>query len=510
MALDQRRATALEERGFDLELLERLGVSNSAHGTSWVQIPYVFRGRRINTKHRTVIGPKRFAQEPNAVKCMWNADVITDTSLDHLPLVITEGELDAIACLQSDIARTASVPDGAPPKAQGERDDGLKYEFLEAHLKDLRQVKEIVLAVDDDMPGINLLNDLAIRLGRHRCKFVRYPEGCKDPADVLRKHGPEEVRRLISDARWMKVGGIYRMSDLPPLAEPEALSVGMEHLDDYFKIRRGDFIVVTGIPGHGKTTFVNELVCRLAEKYGWTTAVASFEQTPQTDFRRNLRTFHMHCPPHYVHDDEKLAAADRWIDRHFVFLCPDEDEDATLRWVLERGAAAVVQEGADVLVVDPWNELDHDRPRDMSLTEYTGFAIKQFRRFGRKYQVPVIVVAHPTKLDRTKDDRLPVPTLYDISDSAHWANKCDAGIVIYRDGEETVILVRKVRYEAIGKTGKLCATFLKDHGRFEIKNPKMIEEREEAQREAEAAKKKRQPRLPHLGGEREDGDEANG
>lgn len=499
MALDERRARALEERGLDLELLGKLGVNNSAHGSNWIEIPYIFRGRRVNTKHRTVIGPKRFAQEPNAQKCMWNSDVITDTSLDHLPLVITEGELDSVACLQSDIPRTCSVPDGAPPKAQGERDDGLKYEFLDAHMRDLRQVKEIVLAVDDDLPGINLLNDLAIRLGRHRCKFVRYPDGCKDPGDVLRRHGAAAVRRLIEDARWMKVGGIYRMSELPPLAEPEPLSIGIEYLDPLFKIRRGDFIVVTGIPGHGKTTFVNELICRMAEKYGWTAAVASFEQTPQTDFRRNLRTFHTHMPPRFA-NEAALASADKWIDRHFVFICPDEDEDATLKWVLERAAAAVVQEGADLVVVDPWNELDHDRPRDMSLTEYTGFAIKQFRRFARKYQAPVIVVAHPTKMDRARDGTVPVPTLYDISDSAHWANKCDAGIVIFRHGEETQIRVTKVRYDSIGKTGKLHASYLKDHARFEIKDPAIIAEREAAAAQAqEKMGKKSQPTLRFVG-----------
>jgi twinkle protein len=44
----------------------------------------------------------------------------------------------------------------------------------------LADVREIILATDGDGPGVNLMNDLAIRLGKARCKFVRYPKETKD------------------------------------------------------------------------------------------------------------------------------------------------------------------------------------------------------------------------------------------------------------------------------------------------------------------------------------------
>ena len=63
-------------------------------------------------------------------------------------------------------------------------------------------------------------------------------------------------------------------------------------------------------------------MARMALDYEWTIAVASFEQKPQIDHKRNLRTF-------YGRDFvknlplEKIAEADKWIDEHFAFIVPN-------------------------------------------------------------------------------------------------------------------------------------------------------------------------------------------
>jgi twinkle protein len=112
--------------------------------------------------------------------------------------------------------------------------------------------------------------------------------------------------------------------------------------------------------------------------------------------------------------------------------------------------------------------MDHVRPDGISLTEYTGIAIKEFRRFAKKYQVHMIVVAHPTKLAKEKDGTVPMPSMYDISDSAHWANKADVGVIVHRKNDiKTVIRVAKSRYhEEIGIPGQFEAEFSRDQGRY--------------------------------------------
>ncbi|WP_244613598.1 hypothetical protein [Nitrobacter winogradskyi] len=45
----------------------------------------------------------------------------------------------------------------------------------------------------------------------------------------------------------------------------------------------------------------------------------------------------------------------------------DDAEDPTIDWVLDCAGDAVVRFGLNVLIIDPWNELEHHRRRDESL-----------------------------------------------------------------------------------------------------------------------------------------------
>lgn len=445
----------LEKRGLDGETLDRYGVISDKG--NWIKIPYTLKGKTVNWKSRTISGDKEFRQEKDAVKCFWNADCLDDESLADKPLIITEGELDAMIALQCGFPRTVSVPDGAPMEMVGDK-ESRKYNYLESAKLD--GVKEIILATDSDAPGINLMNDLALRLGKARCKWVKYPKGCKDLNEVFLKYKLKGITETIARAQWCRVDGIYRMSELPPVLEQEKHVIGMMDLSKHYNIRKGDFCVLTGTPSHGKTSFMNEVACRMAMNHNWNIAFASFEQKPQLDHRRNLRSWFNSKRVKDMNTKE-IQEADTWIDKHFTFIVPDEDDEINLQWVLEKVATAKIRNNAELIVIDPWNEMDHTRPDNMSLTEYTGYAIKQFKKLAVKYQVHLVVVAHPAKPMRdAKSKKIHVPSLYDISDSAHWYNKADIGIVVHREEKKTIIRIAKSRYhDQIGKPGDLFCTF---------------------------------------------------
>jgi twinkle protein len=256
------------------------------------------------------------------------------------------------------------------------------------------------------------------------------------------------------------------MSELPDVPEPEALYSGIGGLAEHYRVRRGDFCVMTGIPGMGKSTFANDLACRMAWQHHWPVGFASFEQSPKVDHRRALRTWFNSKPAHQQTRDE-LAKADAWIDEWFGFIVPDDDAEATLDYVMECSASMVVRFGIKMLVIDPWNELDHERPRDMTMTEYVNVAIRRFKRFARRFDVHLVIVAHPTKLQKDKDSKLPMPSLYDISDSSAWANKADIGLIVHRDENRTLVRVAKSRYhDRIGTPGEASLTFSPFNNRF--------------------------------------------
>lgn len=468
----------LEARGLDVELADRMGLASvKGDGGDALIIPFIRDGQVVRRKYRTLQGEKKFWQDKGGVRCAWNEDALRDDNLLDQPVIITEGELDAVAAVQAGFLRTISVPDGAPPP--GDRGEqalaaSAKYEWLDPIRPLLSQARapEIILAVDGDPNGAALLQDLSVLLGRARCKFVTYPkkgEGrLKDLNEVLATYGVIGVQETLRRANFLKVDGVFRMSELPPLPDPVVFDIGFNLLSENYRMRLGDFCVVTGIPSFGKSTFVNDLVCRVVRRHGVNAAWASFEQSPQRDHRRNLRTWFMEQTVGRAEASD-IARADDWIDARHRFLFPREDEDVSLDWAIDKMEAAVVQHDCKIIVLDPWNEMDHLRRRDETTTEYTGRAIKELKRFTRSFQVHLIVVAHPTK--QVKDPATGayrMPTLYDISDSSHWHNKADVGLIVHRDDPDTsTIKVAKSRYhDDIGKPGAVSMAYCMDDRRY--------------------------------------------
>ena len=70
------------------------------------------------------------------------------------------------------------------------------------------------------------------------------------------------------------------------------------------------------------------------------------------------------------------------------------------------------------VVIDPWNEMDHGRPNNMSETEYISSCLSVIRQFARDWNIHIWLVAHPAKLQKDKDNNYPVARLWDISGSA--------------------------------------------------------------------------------------------
>jgi twinkle protein len=134
-------------------------------------------------------------------------------------------------------------------------------------------------------------------------------------------------------------------------------------------------------------------------------------------------------------------------------------------------AAAVTRYGAKIIVIDPWNELDHiyDQQK-VSITQYVGNAIKELKRFAKKFMCHVMVIAHPAKMKKDKDGVYPIPTAYDISDSSHWYNKPEQIIVIHRkEAESTLVRIAKSRYhKKLGKPADVILRYNDYNGNYTL------------------------------------------
>lgn len=449
--------------------------------------PYFEAGQVVAEKYRgrqAPDGSKVMWQRVGGRKTFYNADILDDPSLidGSNALVIVEGEPDVLAVISAGYPFVASVPDGAVPDrdAQGNplpavpahandidpnADD--KFRFIVNNWDRLKKIKRFVLMLDGDGPGMRMRDELARRLGRVRCSFVEYPEGSKDANEVLLAHGADAVLRMIGKAPLFPIRGIYRMSEFPDPPEIKPVTTGWGRLDlpvqdgmAGLMLEQGLFMTVLGAPEAGKSTWTTQLAANVARLHGWIVGIATFEMKVKPYMQKLLRQAYFEKPVANLRPED-MAKADRFIDRHFVFIHNDaieDDEEPTLDWALEKAADAVIRHGLNVLIFDPWNEIEHKRRRDQSLTEYIGDAIKKMKRFARFYNVLVIVVIHPTKEGGLKEKM----SLYDAADSANWVNKADYGIIIERDygGNLTKCVVNKVRYRPTGRRGETSFVYI--------------------------------------------------
>lgn len=460
MTIHQKHIDWITERGLDPVLAEKFGLTTEkAHGAAWLVVPYTEGGQTINRKWR-MTGEKKHMMDPDAPLALWNSDCLTDPKVKsgQTPVVITEGEWDAMAAIQSGFPFAVSVPNGAPAKPTGDLDSATRYNWIDRHADALAGVKEFVIAVDDDQPGWNLRTELVALLGAERCRFVEYPIGCKDLNDVLKQWGPKLVAETVSTSKAWPVQGLYTIDDFPEKGDVRAYSCGVQPIDNFIKIVPGTLTVLTGYSNMGKSTLMNAIMGHAMHNL-FPVCVASFETDVRPILENALRQSIMKCS---AHDLTKVDLTD--VDGiiktrlHIISQSVDEDMEMDLDKFLDLCRLAV-RRGAKMIVLDPWNELEHKRARDETETEYIGRAIRAIKRFAKQYDVAFWIVAHPTK---PMQGISKVPGLYDISGSANWANKPDYGLTYHRpDASQNRALIRvhKVRMGMPGERNEVEVMF---------------------------------------------------
>lgn len=452
-----------------------------------VVFPFVERGSVVNEKYRAP--GKKFWQRTGGRRTFWNSDALDDPALaeGRMPLVITEGEIDALTAIDCGFPLSVSVPDGAPSVPDGkqpaelepidpEKEASGKFEFLWNNRDRLKAVKRFVIAADNDAPGQRLAAELVRRLSASRCQFVTYPDGCKDLNDVLMRDGPEAVARVLNAAQPYPVHGLYRLDEFPNLPAIKTYSTGWPTLDRHLQPFLGELMFVLGIPGHGKSAFIANLLVNLSEQYGWRSVLFSPEEPTVPHMRDKLRRIRSRGRTFDL-DVAAVEDADRWINDRFLFIAADPagqtDQEIYLDWIIDRATDAVLRDGIQVFVIDPWNEIEHARQGRESQTEYIGRAIRMLNRFRHTYGVMVIMLIHPTK-DVGREGKSRAPTPYDADGSAHWFNKADHFLIIHRPDEqndEAMVRVAKCKFEGTGEKGHVRLKFDRHSSRFEMLQP---------------------------------------
>lgn len=419
-------------------------------------VPAEDRMEVVNRKYRQ-LGEKHFRMDTGARQAWYGLDRIAGAET----VVVVEGEMDALSVMEAGTFAVLSVPNGAP--TPNSKDYSRKFDFIDECEPHTRHVKRWVLWIDNDAPGKALEGELARRLGVEVCLRVVSPEGCKDANDVLLKQGPEAVQRCIANAEAWPLEGVYdvgqvvdRITALYEHGLPRGVQTGWAAMDEIWSVKPGELTVVTGIPNSGKSNFVDALCVNVGKAQGWHTIVCSPENQPIEDHMARMCEKWLNKPfddgPTPRMSRDELVEAESYIHNRFSWLLPDS---LALPEILSKASQLVRKKGSRILVLDPWNEMDHqvgDRE-----DQYLAVQLKTLKQWARKHDCHIIVVAHPKTMAKDKNGNYSIPTPYDISGGSMWRNKVDNCLTVWRDfGRDdgaVEIHVQKVRFRQVGRIG---------------------------------------------------------
>jgi twinkle protein len=384
-------------------------------------------------------------------------------------VAVVEGEKDALRCIENGFIATTN-------SGGGKNWPGSLNRWFAG--------RRVVVLPDNDETGRAHARRVYESLSgvAHSVRIVEIPNlpPKGDVSDFFDAGGTADQLRELIEAKPLHPA-IVRASDLAAkiarLYETGlegGVSTGWRTVDRYFTVRKGELTLVTGIPGHGKSAFLDAVMVNLARKQNWKFGVFSAENLPLERHAASILEKFAGKPfgpgPTPRMTAEELRTVMIGLEESFLFI-QQQESGHTVGTLLEIGTELVQQCHVDCLVFDPWNEIEHMRPDGISETEYISLALTKIRRFARVNNVHVFLVVHPTKLQKDRaTGNYPIPTPYDCSGSAHWRNKADNAITVWRDVTDdrdvTQIHVQKIRFREVGRVGMVELQFDRATGRY--------------------------------------------
>lgn len=440
---------------------------------SCIAFPLLNDNKLINVQYRDP--DKNFSMEPKAEKILYNIDALKRRDIQRA--VITEGYIDCMSYHEAGIIEAVSVPNGVTIsekeleifKKTGKITDfkQLNLTYLDPHISLLEKIPEFILATDDDPAGIKLREELARRLGRDKCKFIRFsiwkkPNGepCKDGNDVLIHHGPKELARTIDTAEYFPIADIVpldsvfeNMKDMfgSPLIKGQPL--GFKDMEIHFSLHLGHSIAINGYPTMGKTSFILYLLVYCAVVFRWKSALYTPENYPIESVYELLIEI-------YIGKSAKAGSSDMMnmveyergakFIKDNIYLIADNDDGYSPKQITNVFANAIKRHGVRICCFDPWNSLEHKREHQYNIDDYTKSILTRINRFTIKYNVLTLIGVHPPTPEKSATKTYSVPSMFDMEGGSAWAKKMYEIICIHRsndafDNTSTEVHVQKIK-----------------------------------------------------------------
>lgn len=504
ISVQERTEQWFQKRGISKKTLDKFMIFNREEWMPQTQkkencicFPYFRDGEMVNIKFRDA--RKNFKMVKDAELILYNLSNISERK----SVIIVEGEIDCMSLyevgygvdriINSETAEIEnsnfservplSVPNGASKGNQ-------RLDYLDNCADWFGDITEIIIATDNDEAGKQLKDELIRRLGVERCKTISYPieecvplenglkRRCKDFNEVLIYLGKEVVQNVINNAESIPVDGVYYLEDIFDSMLDNfrkgivlAPTTRFSEMDEFFRWKKGDITLCTGYGNHGKSFFMLQMMLTKSIWDGWKWAIFSPENYPANDFYDDIIEMYTGKWLNNMTEQEYIDAC-LFIDLHFFYVYPDNEHD--INSIHEKFRHLILKKGVDGVMIDPFNQLDHNQKAYQREDQYLSDVLKDIKRFALLNNVVYTIIAHPKNPSHQPNQPLPIVDMYDIHGGSMWGNKADQILSYYRpnfhinkNSPEVTIYVQKLKRKRTGgQLGQFDLTLLWSKKRY--------------------------------------------
>lgn len=392
-------------------------------------------GKLVNLKGRCLL-VKDFTNKAGCAQ--WPVGLhLVDTERCGTRLILTEGELDAMAGHQMGLRNIVSLPNGAGDQT-----------WIDLAWDWLARFDTIALCLDADKAGSDAKDRIIRRLGfRWRIVDVTLPDGRKDLNECLMAgDNPEVIRAAIDNGREVRPEHInsaefYTERVLDRLDRRQGMTgtpSGFRRLDELLRgFRDSELTVWTGQSGSGKSTVLG-MASINAITHGVRTCISSLELPPDQYLSwLTLQATGEEQPGRFLG-----RRAMKWLGTGLIMV--DQVGSVELPKLLEDWAYCAQRFGCRSFIADSLQCIDAGA--DETAGQRT--IIKALVQFAHQYRCHVHLVAHPRKTEADNHDlnQVDVKGNKAVTDLAH-------NIIGVLKGE-TATTLKVLKNREFGTTGK--------------------------------------------------------
>lgn len=412
-----------EQRKISRETLDALDVRQDSEGNAvfnYYDTNDVLTMVKYKPSHKVQHGQAKCwcQQNSDTAPLLFNMNRINVNS----PLLICEGEPDCLSAIEAGFKNAVSVPLGSS-----------NLHWIDENLEWLDQFESIIICADNDDAGVKMQKECVPRLGSWRTKVVDIPaipigntgRVTKDLNEILYVCGKDKVLELILDAKDSLVPSVADLSDVEPTEyeDVDGVTTGLKAIDDeLMRLFFGTLTIVSGQPGSGKSSLLTQLACNsLDNDIGtWLFSGELPNGVEKSWFNyifagpRNITdAISRRGNPYKKISTTTLAEINKtYKGRWHIYR---DDYDNTLDKLIASMTDTVRKYGARCLILDNFMCIDTETSEE-ELRSQTD-TIKKLIEFAKKYQVAVILVCHPRKMDAGTN-----VGIYDIAGTSNIVN----------------------------------------------------------------------------------------